>query len=162
MFGSSTSSSWRILEARGGSRSLQNPDSSALSMPGRLTSHDQSCLSVSGGLPDCSEVMIHRACWCLEASQGAPAWLLDVFWSSTSSSWRILEALGGSRSLQNQDSSALSVSGRLTSHDLSCLSVSGGLPECSEVTIYRACRCLEASQGAMTEIALRTTQLRPT
>ena len=50
--------------------------------------------------------------------------------------------------MQNQDSSALSVSGRLTSHDLSCLSVSGGLPECSEVTIYRACQCLEASQGA--------------
>ena len=45
--------------------------------------------------------------------------------------------------MQNQDSSALSVSGRFTNHDLSCLSVSGGLPEYSEVTIYRACRCLE-------------------
>ena len=162
MFGSSTSSSWRTLEARGGFRSLPNQDSSALSVSGRLTSHDQSCLSVSGGLPDCSEVMIHRACWCLEASQGAPAWLLDVFWSSTSSSWRILEALGGSRSLQNQDPSALSVSGRLTSHDLSCLSVSGGLPECSEVTIYRACRCLEASWGVTGDSEPASTQLRPT
>ena len=71
----------------------------------------------------------------------------------------LLEALGGSRSLQNQDSSALSVSGKLTSHDLSCLSVSGGFPECSEVTIYRACRCLEASQGAMPEIEGCTTDL---
>ena len=50
--------------------------------------------------------------------------------------------------LRGHDLSCLSVSGRLTSHDLSCLSVSGGLPECSEVRIYRACRCLEASQGA--------------
>ena len=115
---------------------------------GRPTNHDQSSLSVSGGLPECSEVTIYRACRCLEASQGALAWLLDVFGSSTSSSWRILEALGGCRSLQNQDSSALSVCGRLTSHDLSCLSVSGGFPECSEVTIDRACRCLEASRMA--------------
>ena len=120
-----------------------------------------------------SQLTICRACRCLEASQNAlksrsivpvgvwkpPGWLLDVFGSATSSSWRILEALGGSRSLQNQDSSALSVSGRLTSHDLSCLSVSGGLPGCSEVTIYRACRCLEASQGATGEIGRRTTHL---
>ena len=149
MFGSCISSSWKVLDAFGGSRSLQNQDSSALSVSGRLTSHDQSCLSVSGGLPDCSEVMIHRACWCLEASQGAPAWLLDVFWSSTSSSWRILEALGGSRSLQNQSSSALSVwephksrsvmpvgvwrrPGMVRSHDVSCLAVFGGLPGCYE------------------------------
>ena len=55
---------------------------------------------------------------------------------------------GAPRSPQSHDLTALSVSGRLTSHDLSCLSVSGGLPECSEVTIYRACRCLEASRGA--------------
>ena len=109
-----------------------------------------------------SQVTICRACRCLEASRNAPksrsivpvgvwrppGWLLDVFGSATSSSWRILEALGGSRSLQNLDSSALSVSGRLTSHDLSCLSVSGGVPECFEVTIYRACRCLEASRTA--------------
>ena len=107
-----------------------------------------------------SQVTICRACRCLEASRNAlksrsivpvgvwrlPGWLLDVFGSSTSSSWRILKALRGSRSLQNPDSSALSVSGRLTSHDLSCLSVSGGFPACSEVTIYRACRCLEASR----------------
>ena len=84
-----------------------------------------------------------------------PGWRLDVFGSSTSSSWRILEALGGSRSLQNQDSLALSVSGRLTSHDLSCLSVFGGLPECSEVTIYRACRCLEASRMASSRVRER-------
>ena len=98
---------WRLLGM------LRSHDRSCLSVSGRLTSHDQSCLSVSGSLPDCSEVMIHRSCWCLEASQGAPAWLLDVFWSSTSSSWRILEALGCSRSLQNQDPSALSVSQKL-------------------------------------------------
>ena len=74
-----------------------------------------------------SQVMICRACRCLEASRNAlksrsivpvgvwrpPGWLLDVFGSATSSSWRILEALGGSRSLQNQDSSALSVSQKL-------------------------------------------------
>ena len=115
------------------------------------------CLCLGG-----SQVTICRACRCLEASRNAmksrsivpggvwrpSRWLLDVFGSSTNSSWRILEVLGGFRSLQNQDSSALSVFGRLTSHDLSCLSVSGGLPECSEVTIYRACRCLEASWGA--------------
>ena len=79
----------------------------------------------------------------------APGWLLDVFGSSTNSSLTILEALGGSRSLQNHDPSALSVSqnphgaprgsashdpsvlfvsGRLRGHDLSCLSVFGGLP----------------------------------
>ena len=75
-------------------------------------------------------------------------WLLDVFGSSASSSWRILEVLGGFRSLQNQDSSALSVFGRLTSHDLSCLSVSGGFPACSDVSIYRAGRCLETSRVA--------------
>ena len=51
-------------------------------------------------------------------------------------------------STPSHDPSALSVSGRLRSHDLSCLSMLGGLPGCSEVTIYRACRCLEASQGA--------------
>ena len=120
-----------------------------------------------------SQVTICRACGCLEASRHAlkfrsivpggvwrpSGWLLDVFGSSTSSSWRILEARGGCRSLQNQDSPALSVSGKLTSHDLSCLSVSGGLPECSEVTIYRACRCFEASQGAMRESDRRTTHL---
>ena len=50
--------------------------------------------------------------------------------------------------LRGHDLSCLSVSGRLTTHDLSCLSVSGGLPECSEITIYRACKRLEASQGA--------------
>ena len=119
------------------------------------------CLCLGG-----SQVAICRACRCLEASRDAlkfgfivpggvwrpPGWLLDVFGGSTSSCWRILDALGGSRSLQNQDASALSVSGRLTSHDLSCLSVSGGLPECSDVTIYRACRCLEASQRATREI----------
>ena len=122
-----------------------------------------------------SQVTICRACRCLEASRNAPksrsivpvgVWrppgcLLDVFGSATSSSWRILKALGGSRSLQNPDSSALSVSGRLTTHDLSCLSVSGGLPECSEVTIYRACRCLEASQGVTSEIDRRTAGVRP-
>ena len=143
MFGSSTSffgGSWR------------NQDSSALSVSGRLTS----------------------ACRCFEASQNAPksrsivpvgvwrppGWLLDVFGSATSSSWRILEALGGARSLQNQDSLALSVSGKLTSHDLSCLSVSGGLPECCEVTMCRACGCLEASQGAMSEIGPASAGLR--
>ena len=115
------------------------------------------CLCLGG-----SQVAICRACRCLEASRHAlkfrfivpggvwksPGWPLDVFGSSTSSSWRILEARGGCRSLQNQDSSALSVSGKLTSHDLSCVSVSGGVPECFEVTIYRACRCLEASRMA--------------
>ena len=163
-----------------------------------LRSHDLSCLSVFGGLPDgfltCSgapqallggpwrllgaleackikihrpdrclggsQVTICRACQCLEASRNAqksrsivrvgvwrpPGWLLDVFGSSSSSSWRILEALGGSRSFPSHDSSAQSVSGRLTTHDLSCLSVSGGLRECSEVTIYRACQCLEATR----------------
>ena len=126
------------------------------------------CLCLGG-----SQVTICRACRCLEASRHAltfrfvvpggvskpPGWLLDVFGSSTSSSWRILEARGGSRSLQNQDSLALSVSGRLTSHDLSCLSVSGGLPECFEVMIYRACRCLEASQRATTPFGRRTVHL---
>ena len=156
-------------------------------MSGRLTTHDLSCLSVSGSLPECSEVTIYRACRCpggsqvticracrcLEASRNAlksrsivpvgvwrpPGWLLDVFGSATSSSWRILEALGGSRSLQNQDSSALSMSGRLTSHDLSCLSVSGSLPECSEVRICRACQCLEDSQGATRPFDLASTGL---
>ena len=60
----------------------------------------------------------------------------------------VLEAPRSSWSFQNQDSSALSVSDRLTKHDLSCLSVSGSLPECYEVTIYRAWRCLEASRMA--------------
>ena len=120
--------------------------------------------------------MICRACQCLEASRKAlksrsivpegvwrlPGWLLDVFGSSTSSCWRILEALGGSRSLQNQDSSALFVSGRLTSHDLSCLSVSGGCPEWSDLTIYRVCRCLEASRGATGDSEPASTQLRRT
>ena len=123
-----------------------------------------------------SQLTICRACRCLEASRNAPrsrsivrggvwrppGWFLDVFGSSKSFCWRILEALGGFRSLQNQDSSALSVSGRLTIHDLSCLSVSGGLPECSEVTIYRACRCLEASQGATAPSEPPSTDLRPT
>ena len=113
--------------------------------PGMLRSHDLSCLSVFGSLPDgfltCSgapqaplggswrllaalgackikiqrpcrclggsQITICRACRCLEASRNAPksrsivpvgvwrppGWLLDVFWSATSSSWRILEAL---------------------------------------------------------------------
>ena len=122
-----------------------------------------------------SQVTICGACRCLEASRNAPksrsivpvgvwkppGWLLDMLGSATNSSWSILEALGGSRSLQNQDSLALSVSGRLTSHDLSCLSVSGSLPECSEVTICRACRCLEASQGATAPSEPPSTQLRP-
>ena len=81
--------------------------------------------------------------------------------SATSSFARTLEALGGSRSLQNQDSSALSVSGRLTNHDLSSLSVFGSFPEGSEVTIYRACRCLEASQRATEPFGRRTTGVRP-
>ena len=172
--------SWRLWEALGvckikihracrclrscqrAPRGSPRHDPSALSVFGRLTNHDLSCLLMSGGVPECSEVMICRACRCLEASRNAlksrsivpvgvwrpPGWRLDVFGSATSSSWRILEALGGSRSFQNQDLLALSASGRLTSHDLSCLSVSGGLPECSEVTICRACQCLEASQGA--------------
>ena len=130
-----------------------------------LGSHDLSCLSVSGGLPDgfltcsgapqaprggswrlvgalgtckskihspcrclgSSQVTICRACRCLEVSRNAlksrsivpvgvwrpPGWLLDMFGSSTSSSWRILEVLGGSRSLQDHDPSALSVSQKL-------------------------------------------------
>ena len=115
------------------------------------------CLCLGG-----SQVTICRACRCLEASRHAlkfrsivpggvwrpPGWLLDVFGSSTSSSWRILEALGGFRSSPGHDPSALSVSGRLTIHDLSCLSVSGGFPGCSEVTTCHACRCLEASRVA--------------
>ena len=64
--------------------------------------------------------------------------------------------------LRSHDLSCLSVSGRLTSHDLSCLSVSEGLPECSEVTIYRACRCLEASQGATRGSEQPSTDLRRT
>ena len=144
--------SWRLLKAPGACRiKIHRP-----------------CRCLGG-----SQVTISRACRCLEASRNAlksqsivpvgvwrlPGWLLDVFVSATSSSWKILEALGGSRSLQTQDSSALSMSGRLTSHDLSCLSVSGGLPECSEVTIYCACRCLEASQGATRHFGRRTTHL---
>ena len=123
-----------------------------------------------------SQVTISRACRCLEASRDAPksrsvvpggvwtppGWLLDVFGSSTSSSWRILEALGGSRSLQNPDSSALCVSGRLTSRDLSCLSVSGGPPACSEVSIYRARRWFGASQGATRPSEPPSTGRRPT
>ena len=61
--------------------------------------------------------------------------------------------------LRSHDLSCLSVSGRLTSHDLSCLSVSGGLPECSEVTICRACRCLEALGGSKCRI-LRVWKLK--
>ena len=53
----------------------------------------------------------------------------------------LLEALGGSWSFQK--------------HDASALSVSGG----SEVTIYRACRCLEASQGATSPIRPRAAHL---
>ena len=59
-----------------------------------------------------SKVTIYGGCQCLEASRndptsrsivpvGAwrlPGWLLDVFGSSTSSSWRNLEARGGCRS----------------------------------------------------------------
>ena len=71
VFGSATSSPWKILEALGGSRSSQNQDSSALSVSGRLTSHDLSCLSVSGGPPACFEVSIYRAWRCLEASRNA-------------------------------------------------------------------------------------------
>ena len=131
---------------------MQNRYSSAMSVSGMLTSHDLSCLSVSGGFPECSEVMILCGCQCLQASQGAPAWLLNVFGGSTSSCWRTLEALGPRRSLQTQDSSAMTVSGKLTSHDLSCLPVFGGFPECSEITIYRACRCLEASRMASSRV----------
>ena len=161
--------SWKALEAFGACKiKIHRP---CRCLGGSQVTICRACQCLGG-----SQVSICRACRCLGASRHAmksrsivpggvwrpPGWLLDVFGSSTSSSWRILEALGGSRSLQNQDSSALSVSGRLTSHDLSCLSVSGGLPECFEVTIYRACRCLEASQGATREIDLASTGLRRT
>ena len=43
-----------LLEALGGAWSSQKHDASALSVPGRLGSHDLSCLSVFGGLPGCS------------------------------------------------------------------------------------------------------------
>ena len=147
--------SWRLL--------------GALAAP-QVTIH-RSCRCLGG-----SQLTICRACRCLEASRHAPkfrsivpggvwrppGWLVDVCGSSTSSSWRILEALGSCRSLQKQDSSALSVSGRLTSHDLSCLSVFGSLPESSEVMIYRACRCLEASHVATAPSEPASAQLRPT
>ena len=84
----------------------------------------------------CSEVTIYRACRCLEVSRMVSGRVRDFL-------KLFLEDLGGSRSSPSHDSSALSVSGRLTSHDLSCLSVSGGFPECSEVMIYSACRCLQ-------------------
>ena len=83
------------------------------------------------------KIKIHRPCRCPRSFQGAP------------------------RSSPSHDPSALSASGRLTTHDLSCLSVSGGFPECSEVRIYRACRCLEASQGATGGSEPPPTQLRP-
>ena len=84
------------------------------------------------------KITVHRPCRCPRSSQGAP------------------------RSSSNHDPSALSVAGRLTSHDLSCLSVSRGLLERSEVTICRACRCLEASQGATRPFGHPPTHLRPT
>ena len=46
----------------------------------------------------------------------------------------------------SHDASALSVFGRLTRHDPSCLNMFARPPKCSDVTIDRACQCLEASQ----------------
>ena len=146
--GSSATSSWRVLEALGGSRTLQHQGSSALSvssnlsggpskfpksrsiglvgvweahnsrsvvpvgvwrLPGMLRSHDLSCLSVFGGLPDgfltCS---------------GAPQ-------ASLVGSWRLLGALGACKIKIHRPCRCL-----------------GG----SQVTICRACRCLEASRRA--------------
>ena len=145
-----------LLEVFGGSSwSLRNLISSALSVsqvpqeaPCRLSDGFLTCSGAPqvhfGGswrlleaLGVC-KIKIHRPCRCLRSCQRAP------------------------RGSPRHDPSALSVFGRLTSHDLSCLSVSGGLPECSEVTIYRACRCLEASQGATSEIDPASTRLRRT
>ena len=139
----------------GGSWSLRNHNSSALSVsqipqeaPCRLSDGFLTCSGAPqaplGGswrlleaLGAC-KITIHRPCRCPRSFQGAP------------------------RGTPSHDPSALSASGRLRSHDLSCLAVFGGLPGCSEVTIYRACRCLEASQGAMSEIDPASAGLRPT
>ena len=139
----------------GGSWSLRNLNSSALSVsqvpqeaPCRLSDGFLTCSGAPqaplggswrllGALGVC-KIKIHRPCRCLRSCQRAP------------------------RGSPRHDPLALSVFGRLTSHDLSCLSVSGGLPECSEVTIYRACRCLEASQGATGDSEPPSAHLRPT
>ena len=122
-----------------------------------------------------------------QVPQEAPCRLSDGFLTCSGApqvhfggSWRLLEALGvckikihrpcrclrscqrALRGSPRHDPSALSVFGRLTSHDLSCLSVCGGVPECFEVTIYRACRCLEASQRGLAPNDPRATDLRPT
>ena len=142
MFGSSTSSCWRILEALGGSRSLQNQDSLIRSVSWRLTSHDLSCLSVFGGFPECSEVTIYRAWRCLETFRMVPGRVRELH-------KLLLEDLGGSWGLSkfaklrfidqvgvweaHNSRSVVPVSvwrlpRMLRSHDLSCLSVFGGLP----------------------------------
>ena len=146
MFGSSTSSCWRILEALGGSRSLQNQDSLIRLVSLRLTSHDLSCLSVFGDFPECSEITIYRACRCLEASRMASSRVRELH-------KLLLEDLGGSWGLSelaksrfigpvgvweaHKSRSVVPVSvwrppRMLRSHDLSCLSVFGGLPGCYE------------------------------
>ena len=92
-----------------------------------------------------SEAAIHRPCRCLEASRSAPKLRCIVLVSV----WRPPRSFrGATRIIPSHDQLALSVFGRLTSHVPSCLSVFGGLPKCPEVTIIRACACLEASQGA--------------
>ena len=126
----------------GGSWGLRNLISSALSVsqvpqeaPWRLSDGFLTCSGAPqvhfGGswrlweaLGVC-KIKIHRACRCLRSCQRAP------------------------RGSPRHDPSALSVFGRLTNHDLSCLLMSGGVPECSEVMICRACRCLEASRNAL-------------
>lgn len=121
----------------------------------------QPCRCVGG-----SEATIHLACRFLEASQQLPGshsryprsrciGPVGVSEAPKPRSpmhvgvWRLPASFKEAiRSLPNHDPLALSVFGRLTDHDPSCLSVFGSLPRCSEVTIYRACKRLEATLGA--------------
>ena len=130
MFGSSTSSCRRILEALGGSRSLQHQDPSALFVFGRLTNRDLPCLSVSGTPLE--------ARWDLFGLSGRlteiPCRLSDGFLTCSGApqapvggSWRLLGALGACKIKIHRPCRCL-----------------GG----SQVTICRACQCLEASQNA--------------
>ena len=142
MFGSSTSSFWRILEALGGSRSLQNQDPSALSVSQKLPeSPSRLPKARSIGLVGVWEAHKSRSVvpvgvWRPPGSVSGG--FLDGFLMCSGApqaplggSWRLLGALGACKIKIHRPCRCL-----------------GG----SQLTSCRACRCLEAFQGAMTEI----------
>ena len=120
----------------GGSWSLQNHNSSALSVS---QSPQEAPCRLSEGFLSCSGVP--------HGPLGGSWRLSELAKSRSIGPVGVPEASREPhRSSPSHDPSALSGSGRRTSQDQSCLSASGGFQECSEVTIHRACGCLEASQ----------------